>query len=604
MDVQPGKADQVGNKAIIVSKKSILRTDTPIVQQGIENSALQLSSSTISADSILRSIGELVYSWELRHDRLQWSGDAVSVLQATSLNQISTGSAFQRLMSEAASTLRHDAIFNSKETDTGSGVSFNLSYSVETAPSRTTWVQDRGRWFADRNGTPYLVHGSIRPVSAPVSHSLSDIPGILSREGMKPVLEAELALAKISNQQTALVMVGINNLGHINRTYGFGLADEAVAIMAIRLKNMLRTGDEIARYSGNKFALLLKNCSESELNLMVPRLLDIASNGAMETRQGAVAVSLKLGAALTPRDAVTASELMQCAEQALASVKKRHDLNYICLTQNQHDNEQHYANQKASDEILQGLNDRRIILAFQPIACARTRKIKSYEGLVRMRQLDGRIAGAGQIIPPAERIGLLKYIDMRVIELAVDALARDTKSRLSINVDVPSLMSPDWMETLSSSLFSKRVESNRLIVEITETAMIKDLATTTNAIHQLHEIGVQVALDDFGAGHTSFKTLRNMPINIVKIDGVFITNLKASRDDRFFVSTLVNLARHLGMKTVAEWVQDSETADILTDIGIDYLQGDYVGEALIEDTSKSTAPKPIPHTLDYKIMVA
>ncbi len=587
-----------------MSHKSILVTDSPIAHQNGDKSLMSLSSHVMNADLILRSIGELVYSWELRHDRLQWSGDAIGVLQATSLDQISTGAAFQRLMSETATSHRHDAIFNSKESDTGSGVGFSLSYSVETAPSRRTWVEDRGRWFADRSGTPYLVHGSIRPVSAPVTHSLSDIPGILSREGMKPVLEAELVSAKASSQQTALVMVGINNLGHINRTYGFELADEAVAIMAIRLKNVLRIGDEIARYSGNKFALLLKNCSEAELNAMVPRLLDIANNGAMETRQGAVAVSLKLGAALTPRDAITANELMQCAEEALASVKKRHDLNYICRTHSQYDNEQHLANQKASDEILQGLNDRRIILAFQPIACASTRKIKSYEGLVRMRQLDGRIAGAGQIIPPAERIGLLKYIDMRVIELAVDALAQDTKSKLSINVDVPSLMSPDWMETLSSSLFSKRVESSRLIVEITETAMIKDLATTTNAIHQLHDMGVKVALDDFGAGHTSFKTLRNMPIDIVKIDGVFITNLKASRDDRFFVSTLVNLARHLGMKTVAEWVQDAETADILTDIGIDYLQGDFVGEALIEDTSRYIAPKTTPRDLDYKIMVA
>lgn len=587
-----------------MSNKSILKTESRIAPQASENSASYMSSCVLNTDSILRSIGELVYSWELRHDRLQWSGDAVAVLQATSLNQISTGSAFQHLMSDAATALRYEAIFSSKEIDTGSGVSFSLYYSIETAPSRTTWVEDRGRWFADRSGTPYLVHGAIRPVSAPVTHSISDIPGILSREGVKPVLEAELVSAKALGQQTALVMVGINNLGHINRTYGFELADEAVAIMAIRLKNILRVGDEIGRYSGNKFALLLKNCSESELNSMVPRLLDIASNGAMETRQGAIAVSLKLGAALTPRDAVTANELLQCAEQALASVKKRHDLNYICLTQSQCNHEQHQANQKASDEILQGLNDRRIILAFQPIACANSRKIKSYEGLVRMRQLDGRIAGAGQIIPPAERIGLLKYIDMRVIELAVDALARDTKSRLSINVDVPSLMSPDWMETLSSSLFSKRVEPSRLIVEITETAMIKDLATTTNAIHQLHEMGVQVALDDFGAGHTSFKTLRNMPINIVKIDGVFITNLKASRDDRFFVSTLVNLARHLGMKTVAEWVQDAETADILTDIGIDYLQGDFVGEALIEDTTPYVKPKKLSPELDHKIMVA
>jgi diguanylate cyclase (GGDEF)-like protein len=539
-----------------------------------------LSANT---DSILRSIGELVYAWDLRYDRINWNGDAVGVLQATSLGQIATGAAFQQMMNESASSQRHNAIFNSNKVDTGSGVTFNLCYAIEPSPNRIIWVEDRGCWFADRNGAPYLVHGSIRLASAPAIKSISDIAGILGRDSFKSVVESELAIAKIKHQQTAIVMVGINNLGHINRTYGFELADDAVAIMAVRLKGTLRAGDEIGRYSGNKFALLLNNCSEAELNAMVPRMLDVARNGAIETRQGSITVSLKIGATHSPRDGTSASDLLQCAEQALASVKKRHDLNYICLSHNQHDNDQHIANQKASDEILHGLNERRIILAFQPIACANTRKIKSYEGLVRMRQLDGRIAGAGQIIPPAERVGLLKHIDMRVVELAVDALAKDSKSKLSINVDVPSLMSSDWMENLSSSLFNKRVEASRLIVEITETAMIKDLAATTNAIHKLHEMGVQVALDDFGAGHTSFKTLRNMPINIVKIDGVFITNLKNSRDDRFFVKTLVNLACHLGMKTVAEWVQDAETADVLQDIGIDYLQGDFVGEALVEN---------------------
>jgi diguanylate cyclase (GGDEF)-like protein len=548
-----------------------------------EKSCGSTTSTILNADTILRSIGELVYAWDLRHDRINWSGDAVGVLQVTSLGQIATGAAFQHLMCETANSQRHDAIFNSNKVDTGSGVDFSLFYAIEATQNRLVWVEDRGRWFADRNGAPYLVHGSVRLAKAPAIKSISDIVGILGRDSFKSVLETGLEIAKINKQQTALIMVGIHNLGNINRTYGFELADEAVAIMALRLKTALRSGDEIGRYSGNKFAILMHNCSQVDLDAMIPRLLDVARNGTIETRQGAIAVSLKIGAALTPRDGITANELLQCAEQALASVKKRHDLNYICLIHNQRDNDQHIANQKASDDILQGLNERRIILAFQPIACANTRKIKSYEGLVRMRQLDGRIAGAGQIIPPAERVGLLKYIDMRVVELAVEALAKDSKSRLSINVDVPSLMSSDWMDNLSSALFNKRVEASRLIVEITETAMIKDLATTTNAIHQLHEMGVQVALDDFGAGHTSFKTLRNMPINIVKIDGVFITNLKNSRDDRFFVKTLVNLACHLGMKTVAEWVQDSETADILSDIGIDYLQGDYVGEALVEN---------------------
>ncbi len=545
-------------------------------------STSQEHSAAIHADMILRSIGELIYAWEIRHDRMHWNGDAVSVLQTASVSQITTGSAFQRLLTQEASAKRYDAIFNSKKADTGSGVSFKLNYAIEAVPSRMIWVEDKGRWFADRSGSPYLVHGSIKIAEAPNQHFTNET-GVLTRDGLKYTLETMLNAAKETKQKTALIMAGVHNLGQINRSYGFELADEVVDIMGKRLKSILRIGDEIGRYAGNKFAILLKNCNDEELKIAANRLLEIAHNSAIETRQGAVAVSLKCGAAMTPDDGLTSVDLLQGAEEALMMAKIRGDTNYIFSIHHKSNGDQFKANQKSSDEIIQALNDRRIILAYQPIADANTRKIKYYEGLVRMRHLDGRIAGAGEIIPPAERLGLLKHIDMRVIELAAEELSKDKQSRLSINVDVSSLMSSEWMDMVSASLFAKRVEANRLVVEITETAMINDLATTTKAIHRLHEMGVQVALDDFGAGHTSFKTLRNMPINIVKIDGIFIHNLKISRDDRFFVSTLVNLAQHLGMKTVAEWVRDAETADILTNIGVDYLQGDVVGEALVDD---------------------
>ncbi len=573
-----------------LSDRKVTPADVEIIPAGVSLASPahdpRLTQSMVNADLILRSIGELVYVWELRHDRLQWSGDAVGVLQASSVGQLGTGAAFEKLVRSDDGMSRYDSVFNSDETDTGSGVGFRLHYALETAPGRIIQVEDNGRWFADRSGAPYLVHGSMRVIDAePLQETTPQHPfltGILDRDGFKSVLETALVTAKKAGKQTAIIMAGINDLAQINRVYGFDLADEAISIITMRLKGALRLGDEIGRYCGNKIAILLKNCSEDDLEMAAHRFLDIVRDGSIETRLGSIATSLKLGAAMAPRDGHTGTEVLQCAEEALSLVKKRLDLHFLRFSPDLTRHDQRRANQRASDEIIGALNERRIVLAFQPIASAKSRKIEYYEGLVRLRQLDGRISGASQIVPPAERIGLLKYIDLRVIDLAIDELAKDSRSRLSINVDVPSMMNCDWIETLALALFTKRVESSRLIVEITETAMIQDLATTTKVIHQLHDMGVKVALDDFGAGHTSFRTLRNLPIDIVKIDGVFTENLKSSRDDRFFVTTLMSLARHLEMKTVAEWVRDSETADILTDIGVDYLQGDFIGEALLD----------------------
>ncbi len=121
--------------------------------------------------------------------------------------------------------------------------------------------------------------------------------------------------------------------------------------------------------------------------------------------------------------------------------------------------------------------------------------------------------------------------------------------------------------------------ASRLTIEITETCAIADLEATRRAIVAMKECGVKVAMDDFGAGHTSFRNLRNLRIDLLKIDGAFVQNLARSEDDRFFVRTLVDLARHLDIPTVAEWVEDAESAALLADWGVDYLQGHYFGPA-------------------------
>ncbi len=113
--------------------------------------------------------------------------------------------------------------------------------------------------------------------------------------------------------------------------------------------------------------------------------------------------------------------------------------------------------------------------------------------------------------------------------------------------------------------------------------MIEDVEATVRAVGVIRSLGAKVAMDDFGAGHTSFKNLRRCEFDLVKIDGAFIQNLARSSDDRFFVRTLIDLARHIGIPTVAEWVEDEETATILRDWGVDYLQGDYFGAAAVRD---------------------
>jgi EAL domain-containing protein (putative c-di-GMP-specific phosphodiesterase class I) len=165
------------------------------------------------------------------------------------------------------------------------------------------------------------------------------------------------------------------------------------------------------------------------------------------------------------------------------------------------------------------------------------------------------------------------------LELALARLQQDQAVHLSINVSAATLHDPDWPDRLRNAVRLGPGSAERLIIEITETSALVNIEATCTAITAMKSLGIRVAMDDFGAGHTSFKNLRRLGFDLVKIDGAFIQNVARSPDDRFFVRTLLDLARHLNIGTVAEWVEDAETAYLLAEWGVDYAQGNFFGEA-------------------------
>jgi EAL domain-containing protein (putative c-di-GMP-specific phosphodiesterase class I) len=150
---------------------------------------------------------------------------------------------------------------------------------------------------------------------------------------------------------------------------------------------------------------------------------------------------------------------------------------------------------------------------------------------------------------------------------------------LSLNISPDTTMDPDWWGTIESVMRANPGIGERLIVEITETVAIQDVDDLRSFVTRLKNFGSRIAIDDFGAGYTSFRNLRKLGVDIVKIDGAFVQNIVRSADDRAFVQTLIDLARRLDLKTVAEWVQDEEAATLLRDWGCDYIQGRLIGLA-------------------------
>jgi EAL domain-containing protein (putative c-di-GMP-specific phosphodiesterase class I) len=241
-----------------------------------------------------------------------------------------------------------------------------------------------------------------------------------------------------------------------------------------------------------------------------------------------------------------------------------------------------------ADEIVSALNDGRIVLALQPLIDTRTGAPAIYEALMRLRRKDGALAPPSSILPTAEKSELIQRVDHRILELALQKLIEDRNLHLSVNMSGRTVRDAGFISHLRAKLGPFPELAKRLTIEFTETYAVEDVETTVKAIKEIKKLGARVAMDDFGAGHTSFKNLRRFSFDLVKIDGAFVQNMARSADDRFFVKTLVDLARHVGLPVVAEWVEDAETAKILTDWGVDYLQGDFFAPATVPEV-KSVA---------------
>jgi EAL domain-containing protein (putative c-di-GMP-specific phosphodiesterase class I) len=300
------------------------------------------------------------------------------------------------------------------------------------------------------------------------------------------------------------------------------------------------------------------------------------------TSAGPIAVTATIGGVTAPRHARSVAEVLARAQETFDTATARHRGSFLAYRPNVEREALRRENVRATDEIVAALNDRRIFLAYETIAAATDRHPVFYECLMRIRRIDGTLLGASEIVPVAERLGLVRLLDHRVLELAVDELVAAPSLHASVNVSPPSTTDPDWWAGLVSLLRAHRGVAERLTVEITESAAIQDIDETRGFVARVKDLGCRIAIDDFGAGYTSFRNLRKLGVDIVKIDGAFVADIMRSEDDRAFVRTLIDLAKRLKLATVAEWVQDEQAARTLDAWGCDYLQGALVGLASTE----------------------
>jgi len=540
----------------------------------------------LDPEEIFASVSEVPYEWRIDTDAIVWGRNVGDVLTVADPAALADGRGFSQLIDPKSGPTRFDVV-TSAARDTGSGVPYQLQYALRGRDERPIWIEDTGRWFAGPDGKPIRAHGIVRVINE--RHEREERLAFLSRFDaltgemnhwrLTEVLQAAVEEAVKLRSSCGFLLVAVDNLARINEAYGFDIADEVIVEVARRIRRQLRGKDHLGRLSGSKFGVILKNCTPDDMLIAADRLLAGIRDEVIASTAGPVAATVTIGGVTAPRHARNLREILSRAQDALDGAKAKRRGSFQPYRPNRDRDAQRQRNVRATGDIIDALNARRVSLVYEPVVAIGSRKPAFYECLMRLKRADGSSLAVNDVVPLAERLGLVQLLDHRVLELVLEDLVAAPAFKASLNVSAASTVDPDWWAALGAMLRAHPGIGERLTIEITETAAIEDVDDTRGFVTRVKDLGCRIAIDDFGAGYTSFRNLRKLGVDLIKIDGAFVQNLKHSDDDRAFVHTLIDLARRLGLETVAEWVQDEEAAALLAEWGCDYLQGALVGLA-------------------------
>ena len=536
------------------------------------------------ADPLLRALvaaGDLVYDWDLHGDEIRWHGPVDAVLGASTAGRAASGKGYGAQVHPDDRSDRLLAL--ARHLDRGE--SYDCVYRVADGAGGYRWINDRGTAERNGSGPPARMAGVIRTVDAFKGEEeklrrlafRDDLTGLPNRRRLLQRLDRMLRTMIAGGRVGGLVVVGIDQLGMVNNVFGYPSGDAVLAEVGKRLEAGVGKGGEVARITGDRFAAVFAGGGADETEKSVERLLLDLRSRTVDTPGGDLRITVSGGWVSIPSQARTARDALAKAESAMLEAKRSGRDAVQPYRESQERRRSQRIDLAVADLIERALLNSRIDLAFQPVVDSGDHSIKHYEALLRIGDDFGGMLNAGALIGTAESMGLMRRLDRAVLDLAIGELTRHPKISLAVNVSAVNAGRGSWIDRAVEHLQGKREIASRLLVEITETVALVDPDETARFVEMLHQLGAKVAIDDFGAGNTSFRALRRLGVDMVKIDGSFVTGIATNPDNQLFVRALVGIARGFGLTTVAEFVETADEAQFLRDEGVGQLQGYLFG---------------------------
>jgi diguanylate cyclase (GGDEF)-like protein/PAS domain S-box-containing protein len=405
------------------------------------------------------------------------------------------------------------------------------------------------------------------------------LTGLLNRRSFERELSRHIAYAARYGEAGSVVTLGVDHFKYVNDSLGHGGGDELLKEIAALLGKRLRRTDILARLSSDIFTVLLHGAGEEKARVVAGELIELVRKHSFVIERQPVRVMMSAGVAPLGDRPVTGPELLAEADIAMYSAKEQGGDQVACFSA---DGNGDVTEKRAwSERVRQATEKGLFVLVCQPILNLAQNEVTQYELLIRMRGEDGELVPPAAFLATAERFGLIQAVDRWVAQQAIRLIAahqnEGRKLTLEVNLSGKTMGDAEFTSLIKRELKTTGIDPAQLVFEVTETAAVHDMDKARRFAQELIHLGCRFALDDFGAGFGSFYYLKHLPISYLKIDGEFVKDLPRTPADRLVVKAVVDICQGLGIKTVAEFVGDEETVELLTELGVDFAQGYHVG---------------------------
>jgi diguanylate cyclase (GGDEF)-like protein len=405
------------------------------------------------------------------------------------------------------------------------------------------------------------------------------LTGLFNRHRFQIELERMLADSARHGAPSALLYFDLDEFKAINDHFGHTTGDALLIRVAGEVSGLTRRNEMLFRLGGDEFAILLPSAEEGQAQALAERIVRAIATIPCRFEGQTLHISSSLGIALYPQHASDQDQLVACADAAMYQAKQA-GKNAWRLYRADLDTTPEMVNRLSWNERLaRALANNQFELHFQGVYHVRNRQLSHLEALIRLRdENSGELVSPGLFIPVAEKSNKILEIDRWVLAEVARLLACDPAGpAIAVNISGRSFDDPGLPGYIADLLRSRDIDPARLLIEVTETAAVSDLTDAQRFISALRTSGCGVCLDDFGAGFASFAYLKHIRVDTIKVDGMFIRDLPHDHENQVFVRGMVEVARGLGKRTVAEFVEDEATLNLLADLGVDMAQGYYLG---------------------------